>query len=166
MGHASLLRGDDDSEADDVSLTKVDIAVLDLQHRNRTLRLRNYFLASLNVVLLVVCAILALDAVKAARPLPGCRSYSLAGVPSLDHQGGEKHHHKLDAAGAFPSLADSDALQYEDRVLDVKLHDNPFTGPPRPDLDLAWHELFESELTSPSSFLLSFERKEHPLHTK
>lgn len=43
----------------------------------------------------------------------------------------------------FPSLAQSNAIQFERRPLAVKLRNNPFSGPPRPELDAAWHELFE-----------------------
>ncbi|MCJ1446153.1 MAG: hypothetical protein MMC23_006658 [Stictis urceolatum] len=35
-------------------------------------------------------------------------------------------------------------LSYEHRPLSVKIHDNQFAGLPRPELDAAWHELFES----------------------
>lgn len=41
------------------------------------------------------------------------------------------------------ALAQSNAVRFENRKWAVRLHDNPFAGPPRPELDAAWHELFE-----------------------
>lgn len=43
----------------------------------------------------------------------------------------------------FPSIADSDAVHYERRPFPVRIHGNAFAGEPRPELDAAWHELFE-----------------------
>ena len=45
----------------------------------------------------------------------------------------------------FPSLARSSAIQFEQRPFPVHIHHNPFAGDPRPELDAAWHELFESQ---------------------
>ena len=42
------------------------------------------------------------------------------------------------------ALSRSSAIRFERRKFDVKIHNNPFSGPPRPELDAAWHELFES----------------------
>jgi hypothetical protein len=44
----------------------------------------------------------------------------------------------------FAALAESSAFKYETRVWPVKLRGNPFVGDPRPELESAWHELFES----------------------
>ncbi|KAG8531257.1 uncharacterized protein KY384_004615 [Bacidia gigantensis] len=49
----------------------------------------------------------------------------------------------LSPADTFPSLATSGALSYTRHPFPVHLHNNPFSGPPRPELDAAWHELFE-----------------------
>lgn len=49
--------------------------------------------------------------------------------------------HKL----VFTALANANELSYQHRVLSVKIHDNNFAGLPRPELDAAWHDLFESE---------------------
>lgn len=45
----------------------------------------------------------------------------------------------------FPSLARSSAIQFEQRPFPVRIHHNPFAGDPRPELDAAWHEIFESQ---------------------
>ena len=42
-----------------------------------------------------------------------------------------------------PALATSSAIQHTPNPLPVHLKNNPFTGPPRPELDAAWHDLFE-----------------------
>ena len=42
------------------------------------------------------------------------------------------------------ALMEDNELSYEHRPLSVKIHDNQFAGLPRPELDAAWHELFES----------------------
>ena len=54
-------------------------------------------------------------------------------------------------ANELPStaLAQSSAIAFQRRPFRAKLHNNPFTGPPRPELDAAWHELFESASSSP-----------------
>ncbi|RAH47975.1 oxidase ustYa family protein [Aspergillus brunneoviolaceus CBS 621.78] len=43
----------------------------------------------------------------------------------------------------FPSLRTANAVGYETRPWPVRLHDNPFAGKPRPELEAAWHTLFE-----------------------
>jgi hypothetical protein len=45
----------------------------------------------------------------------------------------------------FPMLERSGALKFEDRVFETAIHDNPYAGEPRPELDDAWHDLFEGE---------------------
>ena len=37
-----------------------------------------------------------------------------------------------------------EALRLEARLFATRLVDNPFTGPPRAELDRAWHELLQS----------------------
>ncbi|RAH80346.1 hypothetical protein BO86DRAFT_390331 [Aspergillus japonicus CBS 114.51] len=43
----------------------------------------------------------------------------------------------------FPSLRAANAVGYETRPWPVRLHNNPFAGKPRPELEAAWHTLFE-----------------------
>ncbi|OOF95577.1 hypothetical protein ASPCADRAFT_406329 [Aspergillus carbonarius ITEM 5010] len=43
----------------------------------------------------------------------------------------------------FPSLHEAGALEYETRTWPVNIHNNPFSGKPRPELEEAWHGLFE-----------------------
>lgn len=43
----------------------------------------------------------------------------------------------------FIALAESSAVKYETRTFPVALEGNPFIGDPRPELESAWHELFE-----------------------
>lgn len=43
----------------------------------------------------------------------------------------------------FPSLRSAGVLQYEFRTWPVRMTGNPFAGKPRPELDQAWHGLFE-----------------------
>ena len=42
------------------------------------------------------------------------------------------------------ALSHSGALEYSRHRFAVRLHNNRFSGPPRPELDAAWHDLFES----------------------
>ncbi|PQE18761.1 tat pathway signal sequence protein [Rutstroemia sp. NJR-2017a WRK4] len=41
------------------------------------------------------------------------------------------------------ALAKSNAVKYETRPFLINIHNNTFAGDPRPELDSAWHELFE-----------------------
>ena len=52
------------------------------------------------------------------------------------------------------ALARSSALQYEQRTIPVHVKGNPFAGFPRPELDAAWHGLFEGK-DSVTAFLPS-----------
>ncbi|CRG89183.1 hypothetical protein PISL3812_06219 [Talaromyces islandicus] len=58
-------------------------------------------------------------------------------IRSDNQPSSNKTHH------VFPSLREGDALQYESRKLPILIAGNPFAGKPRPELDQAWHELFE-----------------------
>ena len=127
LGRESQDDGDNDSDI----LAATDITILDLQQKIRTLRRCTYVLALLYGILTVAYVIHVLGVLKF-----GDASHC-ASCPVLQQ--------KDPAAAIFPSLAKSGALQYENRIIDVRLHDNAFTGPPRPELDWAWHELFESE---------------------
>ena len=42
------------------------------------------------------------------------------------------------------ALSQSNAVRIENRKFNVHIHNNEFSGPPRPELDAAWHDLFES----------------------
>ncbi|KAJ5657621.1 uncharacterized protein N7484_001270 [Penicillium longicatenatum] len=46
-------------------------------------------------------------------------------------------------ATPFPSLHSAGALEYESRTLPVSIHNNPYAGKPRPELEAAWHYMFE-----------------------
>ncbi|RAK95913.1 oxidase ustYa family protein [Aspergillus ibericus CBS 121593] len=50
---------------------------------------------------------------------------------------------KPSLSNAFPSLHAAGALEYETRTWPVSIHNNPFAGKPRPELEEAWHHLFE-----------------------
>lgn len=50
----------------------------------------------------------------------------------------------------------SNAVKYERRPFEVNIHNNPFAGDPRPELDQAWHELFEDIRIRVTSHDLSF----------
>lgn len=47
-----------------------------------------------------------------------------------------------------------EALEYETQVFYSPVDGNPFAGPPRPELDEAWHHLLRSA-KSPPSFEMS-----------
>ena len=41
-----------------------------------------------------------------------------------------------------------EALEYETQIFKSSLDENPFLGPPRPELDAAWHDLLKSTLVA------------------
>lgn len=45
----------------------------------------------------------------------------------------------------YEALDEAGQLTYRRRVLAVDIHQNDFAGLPRPELDAAWHNLFESK---------------------
>ena len=53
---------------------------------------------------------------------------------------------------SLEALAKSPALQFEYRSFPVNVHENPFAGDPRPELDAAWHDLFEGKSRSVMTF--------------
>ncbi|KAJ6036381.1 hypothetical protein N7540_000660 [Penicillium herquei] len=42
----------------------------------------------------------------------------------------------------FPSLQSAGALEYQSSILPVSIHNNPYAGKPRPELEAAWHDMF------------------------
>lgn len=43
----------------------------------------------------------------------------------------------------FPSLKSARALEYEPSILSVSIKNNPYAGKPRPELEAAWHKMFQ-----------------------
>lgn len=59
----------------------------------------------------------------------------------------------------FPTLRQSGALKWERRLFPTEIYNNPYAGEPSPELDLAWHNLFEGKFLVPKNGNVRAKRK-------
>lgn len=122
LDNQPLLESERQDRTRDTSIDSLDITQKPgRRKRPQYLRWLSYFLAIAYIPLMILYVLLFL---KFSTPTPEaeCKTANL---------------------DIFPSLARSSAIHFEQRPFSVKIHHNPFAGDPRPELDNAWHDLFE-----------------------
>ncbi len=127
LDNQPLLESKSQDRTQDTSIDSLDITQKPARRkRPQYLRWLSYFLAIAYIPLIILYVLLFLK-LSTPKPEAECKNANL---------------------DIFPSLARSSAIQFEQRPFSVKIHHNPFAGDPRPELDNAWHDLFEG---SPST---------------
>ena len=117
--------------------------IRDLRHKYRSLRYFTYALTLFYAALILLYIFLYLDFY---RPTQERCAHATQGEGAGTRAGARRWE-------LFPSLAESDAVRFERRILSGGGKGNSFAGKPSPELDKAWHGMFEGMLLFKSIFL-------------